>query len=97
MFILLVIERQVQILFYTQVIGKNLRVWHSQVLEMIRINIISMLLVGVCIGAISLEDSFTLFSEAEQHEPSTPAILLLGTYPRETYILITGDMYLKKV
>lgn len=56
-----------------------------------------MLLVGVCIGAISLEYSFTLFSEAEQHEPSIPAILLLGTYPRETYILITGDMYLKKV
>lgn len=55
-----------------------------------------MLLVGVCIGAISLEDNFTLFSEAEQYEPSTPANLLLGTYPRETYILITRDIYLKR-
>lgn len=55
-----------------------------------------MMLMGVCTGAISLKDSFTLFSEAEQDEPSIPAILLLGTYTRETYILITGDMYLKK-
>lgn len=41
-----------------------------------------MLLVGVCIGAISLEDSFTLFSEAKQHEPLYPSNSAPGYIPK---------------